>query len=82
MSDLIFALASAKGRAGVSVIRLSGTNAIKSIEIEFDRAYLNFVELYTPWATVLRRVRVLPWWGKSVHCHKNADWSADPAGCQ
>lgn len=33
MSDLIFALASAKGRAGVSVIRLSGTNAIKAVEI-------------------------------------------------
>ena len=33
MSDLIFALASAKGRAGVSVIRLSGMDAIKSTEI-------------------------------------------------
>jgi len=33
MSDLIFALASAKGRAGVSVIRLSGTDAIRTIEI-------------------------------------------------
>ena len=33
MSDLIFALASAKGRAGVSVIRLSGTDAIKTCEI-------------------------------------------------
>tara|TARA_R110002094_G_scaffold187299_2_gene163019 strand:+ start:263 stop:1561 length:1299 start_codon:yes stop_codon:yes gene_type:complete len=33
MSDLIFALASAKGRAGVSIIRLSGTDAIKTTEI-------------------------------------------------
>jgi|GEM_PF-4524016 len=33
MSDLIFALASAKGRAGVSVIRLSGVDAIKTTEM-------------------------------------------------
>lgn len=33
MSDLIFALTSAKGRAGVSVIRLSGLDAIRTVEI-------------------------------------------------
>ena len=32
MNDIIFALASAKGRAGVSVIRVSGKNSIFSIE--------------------------------------------------
>ena len=32
MSDIIFALASAKGRAGVSVIRISGDNSITSVE--------------------------------------------------
>ena len=32
MNDIIFALASAKGRAGVSVIRVSGKNSILSIE--------------------------------------------------
>ena len=32
MNDIIFALASAKGRAGVSVIRVSGRNSIYSIE--------------------------------------------------
>ena len=32
MSDIIFALASAKGRAGVSIIRISGANSICSLE--------------------------------------------------
>ena len=32
MNDIIFALASAKGRAGVSVIRISGDNSITSVE--------------------------------------------------
>ena len=32
MNDIIFALASAKGRAGVSVIRISGGNSITSVE--------------------------------------------------
>ncbi|MDB4249258.1 tRNA uridine-5-carboxymethylaminomethyl(34) synthesis GTPase MnmE [Amylibacter sp.] len=32
MSDIIFALASAKGRAGVSIIRISGANSIYSLE--------------------------------------------------
>ena len=32
MSDIIFALASAKGRAGVSIIRISGANSICSLD--------------------------------------------------
>jgi len=41
MNDIIFALASAKGRAGVSVIRVSGKNSIFSIEL--GRYWILFV---------------------------------------
>lgn len=52
MSNLIFALASAKGRAGVSVIRISGPNAILTIE--------NFVGPKLPMAgRSLRKIRDL-----------------------
>ncbi|MBT6895561.1 tRNA uridine-5-carboxymethylaminomethyl(34) synthesis GTPase MnmE [Amylibacter sp.] len=82
MNDIIFALASAKGRAGVSVIRISGGNSITSVEkILRKNLPLNnkcLRKIYDSNNSVIDEVLILTFKEKSsftgdetveIHCH-------------
>ena len=82
MNDIIFALASAKGRAGVSVIRVSGKNSIFSIEkllkntLPVDNKCLR--KIYDAYDNIIDEVLILTFKEKAsftgdetveIHCH-------------
>jgi len=82
MNDIIFALASAKGRAGVSVIRVSGKNSILSIEkllkntLPVDKKCLR--KIYDADDNIIDEVLILTFKEKAsftgdetveIHCH-------------
>ena len=74
MKHTIFALASAQGRAGVSIIRLSGDRALATVQTLIDKHLKPRVATYTPliYKTELIDEAVVLWF-KAPHSFTGED---------